>query len=200
LLATNPPSAAVPTNVSGRLVIISGPSGVGKGTVIAALRAEYPGQLDLSVSATTRQPRPGEVAGQHYHFLSRDAFETKVTQGEFLEYAEFSGNRYGTLRKPTEAALADGKTLLLEIEPQGARQVKAVFPQALSIFMHPPSVDILADRITNRATEAWEVIQNRLAIAKDEIARAGEFDVQVVNHHVSQTVKELAQVLGMRHG
>jgi guanylate kinase len=180
--------------LTGRLVVVSGPSGVGKGTVCKALLAAHP-EFHLSVSATTRSPRTGEVAGQHYHFLTHAQFEAKIAEGAFLEYATYNGQHYGTLAEPTLAALAQGKVVVLEIDPQGARQVKANFPQAMTVFLRPPSMAVLHERLLTRGTETPEAIAKRLAIAEQELAEASDFDVQLVNASIPATVTELEGLL-----
>lgn len=170
--------------------MVSGPSGVGKGTVCKALLAAHP-EFHLSVSATTRSPRVGEVAGQHYHFFTHAQFEAKIAEGAFLEYATYNGQHYGTLAEPTLAALAQGKVVVLEIDPQGARQVKANFPQAMTVFLRPPSMAVLHERLLTRGTETPEAIAKRLAIAEQELAEASDFDVQLVNATIPATVAEL---------
>jgi guanylate kinase len=188
------PLAETPSSIlqldKGRLVVVSGPSGVGKGTVCKALLAAHP-EFHLSVSATTRSPRTGEVEGQHYHFLTHAQFEARIAEGAFLEYATYNGQHYGTLAEPTLAALAAGKVVVLEIDPQGARQVKANFPQAMTVFLRPPSMAVLHERLLTRGTETPEAIAKRLAIAEQELAEASDFDVQLVNATIPATVAEL---------
>jgi guanylate kinase len=167
---------------------------VGKGTVCKALLAQQP-EFHLSVSATTRTPRAGEVEGQHYHFLTHAQFEAKLAEGAFLEYATYNGQHYGTLAEPTLAALEEGKVVVLEIDPQGARQVKANFPQAMTVFLRPPSMEVLHQRLLIRGTETPEAIAKRLAIAEQELAEAHDFDVQLVNKTIPTTVAELISLL-----
>lgn len=153
----------------------------------------------LSVSATTRSPRPGEIDGEHYVFLDRSEFERLISDGEFLEYAEFAGNLYGTPRKAVQDRLEAGQPVVLEIELQGARQVKAAMPQARLVFIAPPSWDELVRRLTNRGTESAEVIEARLVTAREELAAQSEFDDIVVNTSVQQAAQaliELAQLDG----
>lgn len=153
----------------------------------------------LSVSATTRSPRPGEIDGEHYVFLDRSEFERLISDGEFLEYAEFAGNLYGTPRKAVQDRLEAGQPVVLEIELQGARQVKAAMPQARLVFIAPPSWDELVRRLTNRGTESAEVIEARLVTAREELAAQSEFDDIVVNtsvQHAAQALIELAQLDG----
>jgi guanylate kinase len=157
---------------------------------VKALREQHP-ELWLSVSATTRFPRPGEVDGIHYRFVSRERFEELVAAGGFLEWAEFAGNLYGTPRDPVLAHLATGATVLLEIDLQGARQVRAVVPDARLVFLAPPTWDELVRRLTGRATEPAEVVEQRLAVARDELAAEPEFDVTLVNTSVPDVVAQL---------
>ena len=180
-----------------RLTIIAGPTAVGKGTVVRALVERYP-QIYLSISATTRDPRPGEIDGVHYHFLSHDDFTRRVNAGEFLEWATVHGvNRYGTLRTPIDEALAAGRPAVVEIDLEGARQVKAAMPDARSIFIAPPSWEELVNRLRGRGTENEEEMTRRLRTAKRELAAKDEFDVIVVNDEVERTVEELATIMGL---
>lgn len=170
--------------------MLSGPSGVGKSTVVARLRAEHP-EVWLSVSVTTRSPRPGEVDGVQYKFVTGAEFDRLVASGELLEWAEFAGHRYGTPREPVISRLAQGMPVLLEIEVAGARQVRAAMPEARLVFLVPPSWEVLAERLTGRGTEDAGVVARRLARAREELAAADEFDVVLVNHDVGTTVAEL---------
>ncbi|HVK22486.1 MAG TPA: guanylate kinase [Actinokineospora sp.] len=173
-----------------RLTVVSGPSGVGKSSVVGELRKLHP-DLYFSVSVTTRSPRPGEVDGAHYHFVAKSEFDRMAASGELLEHAEFAGNHYGTPRAPVEAALAAGKPAVLEIELQGARQVREAMPEAQLVMLAPPSWDVLVSRLTGRGTEEAAVVARRLAIAEDELAAAKEFDAVVVNADVRQAANEL---------
>jgi guanylate kinase len=186
-MASTPPSL-------GRLIVLTGPSGAGKGTLLKALLARHP-ELYVSISATTRSARPGEVAGQHYYFLDRAEFDRMVVAGEFLEWAEFAGNCYGTPRQPVVEQIAAGKTVILEIELEGARQVRQSFPAAYRIFILPPSFETLERRLRGRGTESDEVVQRRMRRAKDEIAAADEFDVQIVNDALDQALAELVAIV-----
>ena len=177
-----------------RLTVITGPSGVGKGTLVARLLQRHP-EIWLSVSATTRAPRQGEVEGQSYFFLSRERFEQQVAEGGFLEWAEFAGNLYGTPRAPVEQQLAAGRPVLLEIELEGARQVRQSFPAGYQLFLKPPSVAELERRIRGRGTDSEEAIQRRLQRAQVELAAAMEFDGVLVNGDLEQALGELERLM-----
>jgi len=174
--------------------VITGPSGVGKGTLIRLLREEVP-ELALSVSATTRQPRPGETQGEHYHFLSDDEFARHVDAGDFVEWAEYSGRRYGTLRDELDRHTSGGRPVVLEIEVQGARQVRETLPEAVQIFIRPPSDDALRQRLIGRGTDDPDQIERRLAVAQEELDAAGEFRHVVVNDRLDEAVQELAGIV-----
>jgi guanylate kinase len=177
-----------------RVFVITGPSGVGKGTLIRLLRERIP-ELALSVSATTRAPRPGEEDGVDYHFLSDDEFAQKVRDGEFVEWAEYSGRRYGTLRSELQRHVDDGRPVVLEIEVQGARQVRETMPEAVQIFIEPPDFDALKDRLVGRGTDHSEEVDRRLAVAKEELAAAGEFHHRVVNDRLDGAVARLVDIV-----
>jgi guanylate kinase len=177
--------------------VLAGPTAVGKGTVSADIRARYP-EVWLSVSATTRPMRPGEVDHEHYHFLTDDEFDLMVAEGELLEWAVVHGrNRYGTPRRAVEEALAEGRPALLEIDLQGARQVKATMPDALFVFLAPPSWDELVRRLIGRGTESAEERERRLRTAQVELEAEGEFDVTIVNSDVHSATDELVQCMGL---
>jgi guanylate kinase len=190
----SPGSAAVATPVHSRLTVLSGPSGVGKSTVVAELNRMSPG-IWISVSVTTRHPRPGEVDGREYHFVDDDEFDRLVADGALLEWAQFAGNRYGTPREPLNAKLEAGVACLLEIDLAGARQVKRAVPDARLVFLAPPSWDELVRRLTGRGTESAEVMERRLAAARDELAAAGEFEVTLVNTSVQDVCGQLVALM-----
>ena len=179
----------------GKLIVLTGPSGVGKGTLMNEILQRYP-ELHYSVSATTRSPSPGEVNGKNYYFISRNQFEELVTQGEFLEWAEFAGNCYGTPREAVLNYIQLGKLVLLEIELAGARQIRHTFPSALSIFILPPSFAELENRIRGRGQDSEEAISRRLQRAEEEIAAANEFDIKIINDDFEQALKEIELEIG----
>lgn len=181
----------------GRLVVFTGPSGVGKGTLLRSLLKYHP-ELVLSVSVTTRTPRPGEIHGKHYYFVTMVEFDRMVEDGELLEWAEFAGNYYGTPRSQVENLISQGKCVILEIELEGARQIRETFPTALRLFILPPSLCELEHRIRGRGTESEESITRRLHRAKEEIEAANEFDIQIVNDNLQATLKSLEAALFAR--
>ena len=185
-----------PSIFSGRLIVLTGPSGVGKGSLVKQLLARHQ-EIWLSVSATTRFPREGEINGEHYFFLGRDRFDELVREVGFLEWAEFAGNCYGTPRKEVQQRLDNGKSVLLEIELEGARQVRRTFPKALQIFLAPPSFDELEKRIRGRATDSEEAIQQRLLRAKEELKAQDEFDAVVINDDLQEALKVLEKIIGL---
>ena len=178
-----------------QLTVLAGPTAVGKGTVVAALLKRYP-HLRVSVSATTRHPRPGEVNGVHYYFVSPEEFDSMIEGGEMLEWALVHGtNKYGTPRGPVDAALAAGEPVLLEIDLAGARQVRANRPDAQFIFLAPPSW--VERRLVGRGTEGPEERERRLATARVEMDAASEFDHVVINDDIDRAVRELAGLIGL---
>ena len=177
-----------------RALVITGPSGVGKGTLIRSLLERMP-ELQLSVSATTRAPRAGETPGVDYHFLSPEQFEQHIAAGEFLEHAAYSGNRYGTVRSEVERRLEAGRSVVLEIEVQGARQVRETMPEAVQVFIAPPSVEALRARLIGRGTDDPAQIEARLRTAERELEAQGEFDHIVVNDRLEDAVEELVAIV-----
>jgi guanylate kinase len=180
-----------------RLTVLAGPTAVGKGTVSAFVRERYP-QVWLSVSATTRPPRPGEVDGVHYRFVDEATFDAMVAAGDMLEWAVVHGrHRYGTPRGPVEQALRDGRAALLEIDLQGARQVRATMPDARFVFLAPPSWDELVRRLVGRGTETEAERERRLTTAREELAAEPEFDVTIVNDDVARASAALVREMGL---
>ena len=177
---------------SGKLLVVSGPSGVGKSTITNQLRSDD--RFWISVSVTTRKMRAGEVDGVNYHFVNDDVFDRMISNGEFLEFAEFAGAKYGTPRKPVESALASGKNVILEIELNGARQIRKNSKDAIMVFIEPPTWEELTARLINRGTESDLSAQARLERAKEELSAASEFDHVLVNHQVEQSVAELVSL------
>lgn len=180
----------------GRLVVLAGPSGVGKSTVVAALRPKLP-NLYFSVSATTRAQRPGEVEGRDYHFVSDSVFDRMIESGELLEWAEIHRglHRSGTPSEPVDHHLADGDPVLVEVDLAGAHAVKAARPDALMVFLLPPSWDDLVSRLISRGTETPEVVERRLATAKEELAAKDRFDITVVNDDLDSVVRRLVSLM-----
>ncbi len=176
----------------GRLIVVSGPSGAGKSTLIREALEAVPG-LGYSVSATTRAARPGEVHGEHYLFLSREEFERWIEEGKFLEWAEYSGNLYGTPEEKVEELLEAGRSVILEIELQGARQVRHKRPDAVMVFVRAPSLEETRRRLSGRATETAEALETRLATAVGEVAARDEFDYEVVNGDREQARKDMIE-------
>lgn len=179
---------------SAPIVVVAGPSGVGKGTIIAWVREHKP-DVWLSVSATTRLPRPGEIDGVNYHYLAPERFDAMVQAGEFLEWAEYAGNRYGTPIAPLLEHARSGQPVLLELELQGARQVRERLPEATLVFIAPPSWDELVRRLTGRGTETADVVEHRLATAREEMAAEPEFDRTIVNETVESAGQALIDLL-----
>ncbi|MCH5354058.1 MAG: guanylate kinase [Acutalibacter sp.] len=178
----------------GLLVVISAPSGGGKGTIMKELFAQDD-NLRLSVSATTRDPRPGEVDGTHYYFISREEFEALINQGKMLEHAEYVGNYYGTPRGPVEDWLVEGHDVLLEIEVQGGAQVKKLMPECVSIFVLPPSMKVLEERLRGRGTEGETTLQERLSTARQEILHVKDYDYIVFNDRLEDAVSDILAIL-----
>jgi len=179
---------------TGRLIVLTGPSGVGKGTLMRSLLQRH-SELYFSISVTTRAPRPGEIHGKHYYFTDRETFNTLIEQGELLEWASFAGNYYGTPRQQVEEQVRHGKWVILEIELEGARQIRRSFPEVLQIFILPPSLDELEQRLRGRAQDSEEAILRRLKRAEEEINAAGEFDLRVVNDDLEQALSQIEAAL-----
>jgi guanylate kinase len=177
-----------------KVFVITGPSGVGKGTLIGRLLERVP-DLELSVSATTRAPRDGELEGVDYHFLSREEFDRRAAAGDFLEHATYGGNRYGTLRSEVERRLAAGISVVLEIELQGARQVRAAMPPAVLVFIAPPDRDALRARLEGRGTDPEEAIEERLSTAEHELEAQQEFEHVVVNDEIDRAAASLERIV-----
>jgi guanylate kinase len=174
----------------GKVFVITGPSGVGKGTLIEQLLGRIP-ELELSVSATTREPRTGEVDGRDYHFLTPEEFRRRLEAGDFLEHASYSGNYYGTLREEVEGRVGSSRSVVLEIEVQGARQVRDAMPEAVLIFIAPPDEGVLRERLEGRGTDSPEAIEQRLRTAEVELGARTEFPHVVVNDELQRATAEL---------
>ena len=178
-------------------LVLAGPTAVGKGTVVSHIKQHYP-DVHLSISATTRAPRPGEEDGVHYYFVDHAEFDAMIADGSLLEWAEVHGqNKYGTPRRPVEQALAEGKPVLFEIDLQGARQIRQTMPDARHVFLLPPSWDELVRRLENRGTESAAERELRLQTAQDELSAQKEFDVRVVNVEVSEAAKQVVELMGL---
>ncbi|HAC63950.1 MAG TPA: guanylate kinase [Cyanothece sp. UBA12306] len=179
---------------SGKLIVLTGPSGVGKGTLVRSLLARH-NNLYLSISATTRSPRLGEIEGQDYYFVSRPQFEDMIAQSAFLEWANYAGNYYGTPRDKVEEKIKQGIIVLLEIEIVGARAIKQTFPDALRIFILPPSLEELEHRLRGRGTDSEEAMTRRLERAKEELTASKEFDHTIINDDLETALKKLEQYI-----
>jgi guanylate kinase len=177
-----------------KVFVITGPSGVGKGTLIRKLLQRVP-DLELSISATTREPREGEENGRDYHFLSPEEFERRVDEKDFLEFAAYSGNHYGTLRSEVEQRLAAGRSVVLEIEVQGAQQVRAAKPDSIQIFIAPPDPSVLRERLRSRGTDSAAAIDARLEVADMELAAQGDFAHLIINDDLDQAATELEGIV-----
>ena len=183
--------------MQGRLIVVSGPSGVGKGTVLQEVFRRSGKPLELSVSATTREPRPGEIDGVHYWFLSKEDFRKKVEKNEFLEFFEVfgSGNLYGTLKNTVQEKLSTGAWVVLEIDVQGALRVREIFPDAILIFIEPENVDVLKERLTKRGTESDEIMQDRLNRAIEELEFAHKYDHRIVNADLEEAINHFCDII-----
>ena len=177
-----------------KVFVITGPSGVGKGTLISQLLERVPG-LELSVSATTREPREGEIDGRDYHFLSAEEFDRRIEREDFLEFATYSGNRYGTLRSEVRKRLEDGQSVVLEIEVQGARQVRAAMRESIQVFIAPPDPAVLRQRLESRGADSAAAIDARLEVAEQELAAQGEFAHCVTNADLERAAAELEGIV-----
>lgn len=175
------------------LLVLTGPSGSGKGTVLGEYRKDH--DVYYSVSNTTRAPRPGEVDGVHYHFITREEFEEKIRQGSMLEYAQFCDNYYGSPRDKAEEEMANGHSVILEIEVQGAMQVKRNYPESVKVFIVPPTMEVLRKRLIGRGTEDMATVEKRLAKAIDEIRLVDEFDYVVINDDLHDAVSAFAEIV-----
>jgi guanylate kinase len=182
-----------------RVFVITGPSGVGKGTLIRGLMERLP-QLELSVSATTRAPRPGEQDGVDYHFLTRGQFDERVRSGAFVEHADYAGRSYGTLRSELEDRVRAGIPVVLEIETQGARQVRAAMPEAVQVFIAPPSLQALRTRLVGRGTDDPAEVDRRLRVAEHELHAQGEFEHVVVNDRLDEALEQLTAIVAATLG
>ncbi len=186
-------------NDKGLIIVLSGFSGAGKGTIMKHLLNKYPGAYHLSISATTRDPRPGELDGREYFFKTREEFDAMIENNELLEYATFNGNSYGTPREYVQKLSEEGKDVILEIEVQGALQVKKLFPEALLLFVTPPSAAILKDRLVGRGTESPEVVAQRLAISSRESHLMDQYDYLIINDDINDSVERVHNIIQSEH-
>jgi len=188
--------AAAQSTTLSKVFVITGPSGVGKGTLITELRKRIP-ELELSTSATTRSPREGEVDGEHYHFLSPEQFDERVAAGMFLEHAAYSGNQYGTLRSEVDTRIGQGHPVVLEIEVQGAEQIRESMPEAVQLFIMPPEPELetLLDRLGGRGTDSAEAIEGRMAVAREELEARQHFHHRVINDDLERAAGELEAIV-----
>lgn len=184
---------------SAKVFVITGPSGVGKGTLIKQLLGRVP-DLALSVSATTREPREGEEDGRDYHFLTEEQFQERIVAKDFLEFATYSGNHYGTLNSELDRCLEKGRSVVLEIEVQGAQQVRAARPDSVQIFIAPPDPAVLRERLRGRGTDSPEAIDSRLKTAEQELAQQDDFDHRIVNDDLAKASDELESIVGTAIG
>jgi guanylate kinase len=180
-----------------RVFVITGPSGVGKGTLIRGLMERLP-QLELSVSATTRAPRPGETDGVDYHFLTREKFDSRIAEGDFVEHADYAGRSYGTLRSELEQRVRSGVPVVLEIEVQGARQVRAAMPEAVQVVIAPPSLQALRTRLVGRGTDDPAEVERRLRVAEEELQAQPEFGHVVVNDRLDEALERLVEIVSAK--
>jgi guanylate kinase len=180
--------------MSAKVFVITGPSGVGKGTLIKQLLERVPA-LALSVSATTRDPREGEVDGEDYHFLTEEQFQQRIAAKDFLEFASYSGNHYGTLNSELDRCLEKGRSVVLEIEVQGATQVRQARPDSVQIFIAPPDESVLRERLTGRGTDSAEAIDKRLKVAEQELGAQEDFDYKIINDNLDEAADELESIV-----
>lgn len=178
----------------GQLIIISGPSGSGKDTVLKELLSAYP-ELLFSISSVTRNMREGEVNGEKYNFIKREEFEKMIREGELLEYNVYCGNYYGTPKAPVDNAIKSGKDIILELDVNGAANIRKMYPDSVSVFIMPPSYSVLKERLSGRGSETQEVVNERMSVAIDEIGRADEFDYLIINDKLDSAIKDFADII-----
>lgn len=179
---------------NGILMVLSGPAGSGKDTVLGELYKQIP-EMKQSVSMTTRLPRDGEIDGVDYYFVSKDNFETAIKEGKMLEYAQYGSNFYGTPKEPVDRMLSEGKIVVLKIEVQGAENIRKIYPDLVTIFITPPNMSVLENRLRRRGTESEEDIRHRLEIASDELSRVGEYDYIVINDELTNAVNDIKTII-----